>query len=85
MERLERIFGLREAGSTVGTELRAGATTFLTLSYILFVNPQILSQAGLPREDVVVATAIASATATLLMGLWANLHIALAPGMGLNA
>jgi len=85
MERLERIFGLREAGSTVGTELRAGATTFLTLSYILFVNPQILSQAGLPREDVVVATAIASATATLLMGLWANLPIALAPGMGLNA
>ena len=44
MERLERIFGLREAGSTVGTELRAGATTFLTLSYILFVNPQILSR-----------------------------------------
>ena len=84
-EKLERIFGLREAGSTVTTEIRAGATTFLTLSYILFVNPQILAQAGLPREDVVVATAIASATATLLMGLWANLPIALAPGMGLNA
>ena len=85
MEKLERIFGLKGAGSNVGTELRAGVTTFLTLSYILFVNPQILSQAGLPREDVVVATAIASATATLLMGLWANLPIALAPGMGLNA
>ena len=84
-ERLERFFGLKEAGSTVATEFRAGATTFLTLSYILFVNPQILSQAGLPREDVVVATAIASATATLLMGLWANLPFALAPGMGLNA
>jgi len=82
---LDRIFGLREAGSTVTTEFRAGATTFLTLSYILFVNPQILSQAGLPREDVVVATAIASAIATLLMGLWANLPFALAPGMGLNA
>ena len=84
-EKLERIFDLRGAGSTVSTEIRAGATTFLTLSYILFVNPQILSQAGLPREDVVVATAIASATATLLMGLWANLPFALAPGMGLNA
>jgi AGZA family xanthine/uracil permease-like MFS transporter len=84
-ERLERFFGLKEAGSTIATEFRAGATTFLTLSYILFVNPQILSQAGLPREDVVVATAIASATATLLMGLWANLPFALAPGMGLNA
>ncbi len=85
MRMLDRIFGLREAGSTVTTEFRAGATTFLTLSYILFVNPQILSQAGLPREDVVVATAIASAIATLLMGLWANLPFALAPGMGLNA
>jgi len=85
MGRVDRIFGLKEAGSNVTTEFRAGATTFLTLSYILFVNPQILAQAGLPREDVVVATAIASATATLIMGLWANLPFALAPGMGLNA
>ncbi len=84
-DKLEQIFDLEQAGTTVSTEFRAGATTFLTLSYILFVNPQILSQAGLPREDVVVATAIASATATLLMGLWANLPFALAPGMGLNA
>lgn len=85
MQQGEGIFGLERAGSTVATEIRAGATTFLTLSYILFVNPQILSLAGLPRADVVVATAIASAAATLIMGLWANLPFALAPGMGLNA
>ena len=85
MQQGEGIFGLQRAGSTVATEIRAGATTFLTLSYILFVNPQILSLAGLPRADVVVATAIASAAATLIMGLWANLPFALAPGMGLNA
>ena len=85
MHQGEGIFGLEKAGSTVATEIRAGATTFLTLSYILFVNPQILSLAGLPRADVVVATAIASAAATLIMGLWANLPFALAPGMGLNA
>jgi adenine/guanine/hypoxanthine permease len=82
---IERLFGVRHAGSTPGTELRAGVVTFLTMSYILFVNPQILAQAGLPAGDVAVATALSSAAATLLMGLWANYPIALAPGMGLNA
>ena len=81
----ERLFHLTERGTTVGTEVRAGLVTFLTMSYILFVNPQILSQAGMPAEDVAVATALASAIATLAMGLWANLPFALAPGMGLNA
>jgi len=85
MQMLDQLFGLREQGTTVWTEVRAGTVTFLTLSYILFVNPQILAQAGLPSEDVVVATAIASALATAIMGLWANYPFALAPGMGLNA
>ena len=85
MQLLDQIFGLRDEGTSVGVELRAGVVTFLTLSYILFVNPQILSQAGLPAQDVVFATAVASAVATLVMGLWANYPFALAPGMGLNA
>lgn len=85
MSLLERQFGLSQHGVTVASEVRAGAVTFLTLSYILFVNPQILSQAGLPAEDVAVATALASAIATLTMALFANYPFALAPGMGLNA
>lgn len=85
MQMLDQIFGLRAEGTSIAIELRAGVVTFLTLSYILFVNPQILSQAGLPREDVVFATAVASAVATLVMGVWANYPFALAPGMGLNA
>lgn len=84
MQVLDQFFRLRAHDTTIGVELRAGLVTFLTLSYILFVNPQILSAAGLPRQDVVVATALASAAATLLMGLWANFPFALAPGMGLN-
>ena len=85
MSSLERYFGLEAAGTTVATEVRAGLVTFLTMSYILFVNPQILSEAGMPANDVAVATALASAAATLVMGLWANYPFALAPGMGLNA
>ena len=85
MQLLDHLFGLRDRKTTVGVELRAGVVTFLTMSYILFVNPQVLSQAGLPQDDVVFATAVASAAATLLMGLWANYPFALAPGMGLNA
>lgn len=69
----------------MATEVRAGVVTFLTMSYILFVNPQILSEAGMPAGDVAVGTALASAAATLVMGLWANYPFALAPGMGLNA
>jgi len=82
---LERVFGLAARGTSVGREVRAGAATFLTMSYILLVNPQILGQAGLPEGDVAVATALAAAIATLVMGLWANYPFALAPGMGLNA
>lgn len=82
---LERLFHLKEHETTVGTEVRAGVATFLTMAYILFVNPQILSQAGMPADDVMLATALASAVATLVMALYANYPFALAPGMGLNA
>ncbi len=67
------------------TEVRAGFATFLTMAYILSVNPLILSEAGLPASDVFFATAVAAAAATLVMGLWAGYPFALAPGMGLNA
>jgi AGZA family xanthine/uracil permease-like MFS transporter len=76
---------LSENGTTVRRELLAGLTTFMTMAYIVVVNPQILSQAGMPAEGVLFATCIASALATLVMGLWANYPIALAPGMSLNA
>ena len=82
---LDRYFELERNGTTAAREVRAGATTFLTMAYILFVNPQILSQAGMPAEDVAVATALASAIGTALMGLWARYPFAMAPGMGLNA
>lgn len=82
---LERLFRLAERRTTVSTELRAGLVTFLTMAYILFVNADILSKAGMPAADVVLATALASAVATLVMGLYANFPFALAPGMGLNA
>ena len=82
---LERFFGLAQRGTNVRTEITAGATTFLTMAYIAFVNPQILSDAGMPFDAVFVATCLAAAFATLLMGLYANYPIALAPGMGLNA
>ncbi len=82
---LDRWFHLSERGTTAATEARAGLVTFLTMAYILFVNPQILAQAGMPADDVAVATALSAAAATLLMGLLADYPIALAPGMGLNA
>ena len=82
---LERYFGLSQRGTDVRTEVTAGATTFLTMAYIAFVNPQILSDAGMPFESVFVATCLAAAFSTLVMGLYANYPIALAPGMGLNA
>ena len=82
---LERYFDLAQRGTNVRTEVAAGVTTFLTMAYIAFVNPQILSDAGLPFDAVFVATCIAAALSTLLMGLYANYPIALAPGMGLNA
>lgn len=82
---LDRLFALTAHNTTVRRELVAGATTFLTMAYIMFVNPKILSAAGLDPGAVFVATCAASAFTTLLMGLYANLPIALAPGMGLNA
>jgi AGZA family xanthine/uracil permease-like MFS transporter len=85
MSAIARHFRLAERGTDVATEIRAGFTTFLTMAYILFVNPQILSLTGMPAQDVAVATALAAAIATLIMGLYANFPFALAPGMGLNA
>jgi adenine/guanine/hypoxanthine permease len=82
---IERYFRLSENQTTIRQELLGGLTTFLTMAYIVVVNPQILSQAGMPVEGVVFATCIASAAATLVMGLYANYPIALAPGMSLNA
>src|SRR5215471_5547268 len=82
---LERYFRLSENHSTLRQELVAGLTTFMTMAYIIVVNPQILSQAGMPAEGVVFATCVSAAAATLMMGLHANYPIALAPGMSLNA
>ena len=82
---LERYFKLKENGTDVRTELLAGLTTFLTMAYIIFVNPSILGDAGMPKDSVFVATCLAAAIGTLIMGLYANYPMALAPGMGLNA
>jgi AGZA family xanthine/uracil permease-like MFS transporter len=82
---LERFFRLREHGTTVQVELLAGLTTFLTMAYIIFVNPAILGDAGMPKGAVFVATCLIAALGTLIMGLYANYPIATAPGMGLNA
>jgi AGZA family xanthine/uracil permease-like MFS transporter len=83
---MEQYFRLKEHGTTVRTEILAGLTTFLTMAYILAVNPGMLgSIPGMSREGVFAATAIASGVATLVMAFAANLPVALAPGMGLNA
>jgi AGZA family xanthine/uracil permease-like MFS transporter len=82
---LERTFQLSAHGTTVRTELLAGLTTFLTMAYIIFVNPDILAAAGMPKDAVFVATCLAAALGSAIMGLYANYPIALAPGMGLNA
>ncbi|MGD9537065.1 MAG: NCS2 family permease [Alphaproteobacteria bacterium] len=82
---IQSFFKLSEHGTTVRTELIAGATTFLAMSYIIFVNPQILAAAGMDRDAVFVATCLASVFGSLVMGLYANYPIAVAPGMGLNA
>jgi adenine/guanine/hypoxanthine permease len=82
---LDRIFKLKEKGARVTTELLGGLTTFLTMAYIVFVNPDILSASGVDFGAAFVATALVAAFATIAMGLWANLPVALAPGMGINA
>ena len=82
---LESVFGLSEHGTTVTREVMAGATTFMTMAYIIIVNPSILSATGMDPGAVTVATILASVVATVVMGVLANLPVALAPGMGLNA
>ena len=82
---MNKLFHLKERGSSVSTEIIAGITIFLSMAYILAVNPELLGIAGLDKGAVFTATAVSAAVATLLMGLLANLPIALAPGMGLNA
>ncbi len=82
---LENRFHLKEAGTDVKTEVLAGITTFMTMAYIIFVNPGILQNAGMPFGALMTATCLASALATFLMAIMANYPIALAPGMGLNA
>jgi len=85
MNWIEQVFKLKEHNTTVRTEIVAGITTFLTMAYIIFVNPTILAAAGMPKESVFVATCLIAALGTLVMALYANYPIALAPGMGLNA
>src|SRR5438132_6214150 len=82
---LERVFHLEENQTTVRRELLGGLTTFMTMAYVVVVNPRILAESGMPLEGVLFATCISSAFATLVMGFWANYPIALAPGMSLNA
>lgn len=82
---LERVFKLREHGTTARTEVIADFTTFLTMVYIVFVNPQILGVAGMDTSAVFVTTCLIAAFGSILMGLFANLPVALAPAMGLNA
>ena len=82
---LEKIFKLSENNTNVKTEVTAGITTFMTMAYILAVNPDILSAAGMNKHGVFVATVLASVIATVVMAFVANYPFALAPGMGLNA
>ncbi len=82
---LERLFQLSAHGTNIKTEIIAGLTTFLTMAYIIFVNPAMMADAGIDPGAAFVATCLAAALGTLIMGLWANYPIALAPGMGLNA
>jgi len=82
---LERLFGLTANGTSVRTEVLAGVTTFMTMAYIVVVNPAILGEAGMPVAAVAAATCLAAGFGSILMGLIANYPLALAPGMGLNA
>ncbi|HAJ70046.1 MAG: NCS2 family permease [Alkalibacterium sp.] len=82
---LEKFFHLKENNTTVGTEIAAGLTTFFAMSYIIFVNPQILALTGMPTQAVFLATVISAAVGTLILALYANVPYAQAPGMGLNA
>src|SRR5512139_1787426 len=81
---LERLFGISAAGTDVRTEVLGGITTFMTMAYIVFVNPTVLSGTGMDFGAVMTATCLSAAVATLAMGLLANYPIGLAPGMGEN-
>ncbi|MEC8764709.1 MAG: NCS2 family permease [Pseudomonadota bacterium] len=82
---MDRFFGLSDSGTTFGREVFAGASTFLTMAYIIVVHPGILTEAGIPFEAGFMATILATALGTAIMGLWARWPVAVAPGMGLNA
>ncbi len=82
---MERLFKLSEKGTNIQTEIRGGIATFLTMAYIIVVNPGVLSEAGMPFSGVLFATVLVCAISSILMGLFANLPFALAPGMGINA
>lgn len=85
MNAIERYFGINGQNTTIRTEILAGITTFLTMAYIIFVNPNILADAGMDSGAVFVATCLAAALGCFIMGIYARLPVALAPGMGLNA
>jgi len=85
MEVIQKIFHLKESKTDLSTEVIAGVVTFMTMAYIIFINPNILSAAGVPKDAVIIATCLAAGLTTLLMGLYTNYPFALAPGMGLNA
>ena len=82
---MDKFFKLKENNTNVRTEVVAGITTFMTMAYILIVNPSILSAAGMDQGAVFTATAVSAIIGTLIMGLYAKLPFAQAPGMGLNA
>ena len=81
----ERLFHITEKGSSVKNEVLAGLTTFVAMSYIMFVNPNIMADAGIPKDAAIAATIYAAVISSLMMGLWANFPVAVAPGMGINA
>src|SRR5690554_7660728 len=82
---LEKLFHLSRFQTNWRTEMVAGITTYLTMAYVIFVNPALLAEAGMDHGAVFVATCVAAALGCFVMGFWANLPVALAPGMGLNA
>ncbi|MGO9139447.1 MAG: NCS2 family permease [Syntrophales bacterium] len=82
---VNKFFRVEESGTTPGTEIIAGVVTFMTMAYIIFVNPHIIAAAGVPRDAAIIATCLATGLATMLMGIFTNYPFALAPGMGLNA
>mmetsp|Transcript_7505 Transcript_7505/g.14671 ORF Transcript_7505/g.14671 Transcript_7505/m.14671 type:complete len:493 (+) Transcript_7505:214-1692(+) len=85
MDGIDNFFKITERGSSISTEIRAGVTSFLTLSYLLLVNPKVMGDAGIPPEDVVTGTCISCCLSTIVVGLFGNLPFVMAPGLGLSA